>query len=500
MGYFVHLLIFILVLVEVSATIPTSLDKDVKRYSYICLQSNQNLCLGISPGDGLPSYNESAPPFLMQLKQRLRNEAQALDYKKTRWDVRFQENLVSLSRFSDLCISLQSTDKSLNELALYPCTDVVQGTRLGKWAMDFNNNVNEVSTMELMGLGQCVTVVQCANDGGPYCNPDSEKPVTDGIYRSGTYIKTKPCWWTPTGSPTWKDAQTYVQAIDCAIGCPPMLQFNDVCDPECSNAQCNWDEGMCITKAPTPPTFRPTESPTKRPTKQPTTLQPTHLPTTGSPSEAPTLRPTHEPTSRQPSTSPTKKPTHEPTSKGPTTSPTTSTPSQKPSITPTSSFPSKRPTFSPSTSPTTSTPSFAPTRSPIKVPILQVSPPTEPPELEQPINVAVILAVTIPLLLLLLLCLVLLLVVRERRRRKRKNPKQWNSLIDVNQAAFIEHHRNRPKGVCDSILGCCIKRKSPPSKPPTALSSHLTIDHIVGGNTNWEPAKPGSRRPKLVGS
>lgn len=60
----------------------------------------------------------------LQIKQRLANELAGYDYKKTRWDVRFDEQLVSLSRFSNLCIANSKVQKTWDQLGLYMCTDV----------------------------------------------------------------------------------------------------------------------------------------------------------------------------------------------------------------------------------------------------------------------------------------------------------------------------------------------------------------------------------------
>jgi len=50
----------------------------VKRSSYICLHYDDDLCLGVSPGDG------QAPNFALpiQLKRRLNNEAKGTDKYK----------------------------------------------------------------------------------------------------------------------------------------------------------------------------------------------------------------------------------------------------------------------------------------------------------------------------------------------------------------------------------------------------------------------------------
>ena len=59
-------------------------DDDLKKYSYVCLQSDQNLCMGISPGEGDPFYDPD-DIFYLQVKNREKNENASLDYKKMRW-------------------------------------------------------------------------------------------------------------------------------------------------------------------------------------------------------------------------------------------------------------------------------------------------------------------------------------------------------------------------------------------------------------------------------
>lgn len=61
-----------------------SMAQDLKQYSYLCLEANQNLCLGISVGDGLPYYDPHNLLYL-QAKNRSHNEEQLLDFKKLRW-------------------------------------------------------------------------------------------------------------------------------------------------------------------------------------------------------------------------------------------------------------------------------------------------------------------------------------------------------------------------------------------------------------------------------
>ena len=232
---------------------------DTHRYSYICTNYNQLLCLGISPGPGLPYYNP-ASIYWLQIKQRARIQNAGEDFKKTRWDVRFNESLISLSRFPDLCIALNGQDYTQTEVGLFPCTDVKNGSRLGLWNTTFNKNMNEEGEVVLLGApGQelCLSVMNCENNNGPWCNLYSTQ-VALNTMRAGAYVRLAPCWYSDPMYAEYKSAQVFVQAIDCAVGCSPMLQNNNFCDAPCNNAACYWDNGRCATPSPTPPTLRPT--------------------------------------------------------------------------------------------------------------------------------------------------------------------------------------------------------------------------------------------------
>ena len=495
-----ELLVLVLAVLAPSIVVasgPPNYNVDVQRYCYICLSTNQDLCLGISPGDGLPFYNPNLPPYYLQIKQRERNQLAGLDYKKTRWDVRFDENIVYLSRFPNLCIALPSTNTYPNQLALYPCDYVRNGTILGYWLSGFNTNINEEGNMQLLNQEVCVTVMDCG--GAPFCNLQNENVVTNGRFKSGSYVKVKPCWWTSQGSPAWRDAQTFVQALDCAVGCPPMLQFNNVCDPPCDNTACHLDNGHCKSLAPTPPSFTPTNSPTFKPTKSPVVSSPSKSPITYKPSSGPTAHPTATPT--------TLHPTDQPISKSPTSFPSYN-PTVKlrsPTPEPTSKFPTLQPTnlpisLQPSSSPTT----HAPTTSPVTISTLNGQPSSSSPTVSPPeqMNIVIVIAILVPTLLLLLLCLVLILVYRERKRKFKKNQK-WDSMIDVNQAAFVEHQRNY-----QARRNCCNRCFSGNSSEVYALSPFTatspppaTVDHIVISNPNWTPSttQGKKKRPKLTG-
>ena len=420
----------------------TNANVDTARYSYLCLQSNQDLCLGISPGDGDPVYDPNNVYFV-QLKKRLKNEQQGLDYKKTRWDVRIRDKRISLSRFSQLCMAKQTGQTLAREnIGLYPCdmSGGLDGNLTGRGIFDFDfSNLNGASVIQLRGTGTCLTTMTCQGARTGFCNPDSTVVATSS-WVSGMYIKARPCWWTPFGDPSWQSAQVFRQKLDCAVGCSPFLQNNNVCDLPCANSACNLDNGRCKTASPTPPTLSPTASPSTHPSKAPT--------------RPPTTKPSKAPTTSKPTKSPTVKPSKSPT-RHPTTKPTTQTPSAHPSTLPTespSSAPSQAPSLAPSEAPTTK-----PTAPPVAV--LQAPPATNSPTSAPtaapvpPVNVALIVGITVPLFLLLLLCCLFLVLCRERRRKRARDPKNWKSPVDVNRAAYEDHQRKAHGGWCACCFG-----------------------------------------------
>lgn len=137
-------------------------------------------------------------------------------------------------------------------------------------------------------------------------------------FRRGSYVKAKPCWDDPDGGglQSWKESQIWRQRLDCAVGCPPFLQYNERCDALCNVPACEFDNGDCKTLSPTPPTNSPTlfpsVSPTSFPTRNPVsgpTAEPTLRANTASPTTSfPTFSPTQVPT-RKATKSPTEHPT-----------------------------------------------------------------------------------------------------------------------------------------------------------------------------------------------
>jgi hypothetical protein len=303
-----------------SIIISVTLAQDTKKYSYICLEAQQELCLGISPGDGEPSFDPNNV-FWLQVKSRTKNEYQLTDYKKTRWDFDFDTGGIILSRFSDLCIARDTG----NKVGLFPCETVgltnpnySPDTRYGRWNLQqFQMNENQAGSLELFNSDRssCLTVMKCSGGKG-WCDPNSNDPAIDPVTGKfiglsvGSYLKMKPCWDAPGGFPGLQALQIWRQRLDCAAGCSPALEFNDVCDPPCNVAQCSdYDSGNCKTQSPTPPT----KSPTPKTGPKPTSPPPTDSPTTRSPNSKPTFKPSSSPTKLPTTANPTHKPTHQPT-------------------------------------------------------------------------------------------------------------------------------------------------------------------------------------------
>jgi hypothetical protein len=195
---------------------------------------------------------------------------------------------------------------------LYPCNATYPNTytphaNYGRWLLGkFKTDPNGAGTLELGGgAALCLTVMTCdAPVGTDFCNPESEVIAWDVVnnverdLRRGAYLRLRPCY-NNGGNPLFVKVQKWRARLDCAVGCLPQMQDDDVCDPECNNAACNWDNTVCLTKAPTPPTTTPTR---RGETPQPTILttsSPTFVLTnapssknTKSPSQNPTMSPT----------------------------------------------------------------------------------------------------------------------------------------------------------------------------------------------------------------
>ena len=222
-----------------------------------------------------------------------------------------------MSKFDSLCAAKEGASE---RAGLYPCNATYPRTynpikNYGRWDLnDLRQNINGEGTMMLAGNSKlCLTVMKCDSTlGDNYCNSDSSEAaydLTTGLVddlRRGSYLRFKTCYNANGGTPGLKAIQLWRQKLDCAAGCPPMLQENDVCDEVCNVAKCNFDNGACITQSPTRPTTKTTPAPTGPTMKSPTfkfTPAPTPKVTA---SLAPTFRgDTRAPTIPTPTASPT---------------------------------------------------------------------------------------------------------------------------------------------------------------------------------------------------
>lgn len=275
-------------------------------YAYMCNTLDQNLCLGISPGDSTPKPDNGVtyPP---QLKPRVKNEETGLDRKKTRWNFDRTNGTIELSGFGmflerrgqtqRLRVGHTRTVPTVWDLRSFGET----GSLGGRLCIVPSNGTDE-------GL-MCLTAMECKLQGNDYCSPDSNDPVmTASQLRRGVYVKLQEFDYALNVS------QVFTQEIDCSPGCGPSDIENGVCDPECQVEACGFDFLDCVahpTASPTPrPTMLPSTAPIPAPTASPTS-SPSGVPTS-TPTNGPTSSPTYGPTSGP--TPPTHAPTHAPSS------------------------------------------------------------------------------------------------------------------------------------------------------------------------------------------
>lgn len=286
-------------------------EADVKRYSYLCLEAAQDMCIGISPGEAEPRYDPAAEPYYAQVKSRKRNEFQATDYKKTRWDLVFETGAITLSRFAGLCLG--GIGGGAGKAGLVPCGGPGGQT---EWNLrPFLVDGNGAGVLSLVGEGEgpkCLTVMRCVPRGKPgqpkYCDPDAANtPIGPGLegLSAGSYLRFRECGAGDSGVPS----QRWRQKLDCAVACPPFLQENGECDASCDVAECGWDSGSCDTPSPTPPTPEPSRTPTF---PRPTSRSPSSKSPTARPSQKPTQEPSTHPSQTPQSPSPTLVPTRSP--------------------------------------------------------------------------------------------------------------------------------------------------------------------------------------------
>lgn len=295
----------------------------------LCLQSNTDLCLGLSglePGRVLAG----AP---LQLKSR---------YKSVLYD-------------SELRIQfLEGVNKSLYftfENQTLWVDKANKGSLLGILSKKSDGAVFSQNQISIYNSTRCLTVMRCPSG---ICSSEEDKRelVTP---KKGAYLNFLPC--DGLGFQLWEADPP------CHKGCTDDMLLNNVCDQECNYIECFNDFSSCNA------TLFPTSSPTTRkPTKK-----------TKIPSKTPTQNPSKTPTSSPGLTfSPTSLPTYDTGSLTPSTSPST-----HPGVVLVPTFqPSLVPTFSP-----THLPSTSPSKNPTRLPSLQPSPqPSLQPSLSPSLN------------------------------------------------------------------------------------------------------------------
>lgn len=293
---------------------------NIANYTYICIDADQNLCLGISPGKGEASLDSV---YRLQLKDRENNEEKGTDYKKTRLDINYDNGTIEMST-GGLFVN-----KRKSSGVAWVSADYGQ--------FNLSSFLNEDGMGHIQTGEECLTAIECSvkltSNGNRFCNPDTTTPVKkEEDLKSGLYLKFKEC--------TSEFNQVFRTKLDCAQGCLPSMIGDRHCDGVCFNSNCEFDGGDCN------PTAFPTAVPTLFPSVSPT-LNPVF--TSVSPSSAPSPVPTSVPTlqpSKAPSLAPSFSPSFVPTPE-PSAAPTVFSPTR---------YPTKRPTtlatFSPSSAPT----------------------------------------------------------------------------------------------------------------------------------------------------
>ena len=277
-------LILIIYLVQVKVYV------NANNYTYICLETEQNFCIGISPGDALPTADDE---FKLQIKNRLRNEDNNQAWKKTRFDISNANGTIKMTNF-DLYLAQKPRSGSvflLEEPSVFNLTS-------------FTENINEEGVIKLTDSDDCLTVMQCSpldNGKREFCNPNTNKEVRfSSDLQTGAYLRFRPC--------THSFSQIFRQRLDCADDCAPVNIGDGVCDLACNNTMCDFDHGDCLFTL----TSLPTDSPSESPTFTDETFSPSDSPTpwpTYAPSGLPTMPPSGSPT-----TFPTNQPVSYPTS------------------------------------------------------------------------------------------------------------------------------------------------------------------------------------------
>jgi hypothetical protein len=410
----------------------------------VCLEEDDTLCLGVSPG---PKVVEEDLPA--QLKNRTNNELLNLDGEKLRVDVKFAINgTISYSLNNKFCYRQRGKENDI-----YLSTSCSGDIKEHWKTIYFLNNSEQISSIEHRRTKLCMTVMRCdliynTKLKISFCDKDVLYPERKK-FRKTAMIRLWPCWYSVGGNVKDKRAQTFKNRLDCAVGCDANLQDNDVCDPACNNDQCLLDNGNCISKAPTPPTESPTNSPSINPTNNP--------------SESPSINPTRSPSSVSPTNNPSFNPTHNPSN----------IPSSNPSNSP-SNNPTRNPTRYPS--PPTNSPSYNPSLSPSLSPSVV---------LPQPFNYLWLLLLLLLLLLYLLCCIPIKYVKNAFTKKEEDKKEEEEEIKDLENSEIVEieiinQNTIKPENMPEYMQ----VTPPPPAPPPPALR---TINKEIDiHNKVWE--------------
>ena len=287
-------------------------------YSYICLQDNQELCLGISIGNAIPVYGDS---YKLQLKKRDVNDSSPSNLRKISWFFSEDYGYIRSYRYP-LYMRKRSRSGSVFVEDKFSVFNI----------SSFKTNINEAGVIKLLDEDECLTVMQCNLKEGEktkFCNPNTNNPVTrPGQIKNGAYVRFRPC--------DYSYSQIFRTKLDCAPGCTPFDVENAVCNSNCNVTTCPIYPHNCSTLTPTLSPLGDTPSPSLTP--QPTSSSPVLQ------SQAPSLSP--QPT-QQHTVPPTTLQTHNPSPNPETNtpSPTNQSLSPKPSAAPSKTVPSDIPVF-----------------------------------------------------------------------------------------------------------------------------------------------------------
>ncbi len=322
MPYYLSALMATLFATIVSASSEPLLQDDLKLNSFICLEEEQDLCLGISLFDDAHNGDNT---MKLQVKRRFANLNKGDDFLKLRFTVDRVNGMIYKTNFTNMCVQRDRGQfGEVLDVGLESCPplDAANKPRAKFDLGGFLENVNEQGKLYLKSdPTKCLTVMNCRRPkpDADFCAFDHNVPYTGKFFdvdnMKGSYVKFAECRDD-------QPSQVWRQALDCAPGCTPYMLGGE-CDEECRNDACGWDAGSCATPQPTPPTLSPTHSPSTTPTTSVPSVRPSKAPTVTAPSEGPNyVSPTESPVVAAPSEQPTvSTPTNSPTKSNPTKSP-----------------------------------------------------------------------------------------------------------------------------------------------------------------------------------